>query len=102
MLITSTTNADSGKYTCVRSNDAGNVSGEAYLTVLGTTLHYNTSKYHFYGFCMISAYFGKSHIEINPLIRLLFDFNTCYHFLLHGNAHCLHIAAYKCIFCNLL
>lgn len=71
MLITSTTNADSGKYTCVRSNDAGNVSGEAYLTVLGTTLHYNTSKYHFYGFCMISADFGKSHIEINPLIRLL-------------------------------
>ncbi|CAB3242123.1 unnamed protein product [Arctia plantaginis] len=37
LLITSTTNADSGKYTCVRSNDAGNVSGEAYLTVLVRT-----------------------------------------------------------------
>lgn len=35
LLITSTTTADSGKYTCLRSNDAGNVSGEAYLTVLG-------------------------------------------------------------------
>lgn len=35
LLITSTTTADSGKYTCVRANDAGNVSGEAYLTVLG-------------------------------------------------------------------
>uniref|UniRef100_A0A2A4JBT0 Hemolin n=1 Tax=Heliothis virescens TaxID=7102 RepID=A0A2A4JBT0_HELVI len=37
LLITSTTTADSGKYTCVRSNDAGNVSGEAYLTVLVRT-----------------------------------------------------------------
>lgn len=36
LLITSTTTADSGKYTCIRANDAGNVSGEAYLTVLGT------------------------------------------------------------------
>ena len=35
LLITSTTTADGGKYTCVRANDAGNVSGEAYLTVLG-------------------------------------------------------------------
>lgn len=37
LLITSTTTADSGKYTCVRSNDAGNVTGEAYLTVLVRT-----------------------------------------------------------------
>ncbi|KAG6449472.1 hypothetical protein O3G_MSEX006098 [Manduca sexta] len=37
LLITSTTTADSGKYTCVRANDAGNVSGEAYLTVLVRT-----------------------------------------------------------------
>ncbi|KAI8435034.1 hypothetical protein MSG28_003463 [Choristoneura fumiferana] len=37
LLITSTTTADSGKYTCVRSNDAGSVSGEAYLTVLVRT-----------------------------------------------------------------
>lgn len=37
LLITSTTTADSGKYTCVRSNDAGSVSGEAYVTVLGKT-----------------------------------------------------------------
>lgn len=35
LLITGTTAADSGKYTCVRHNDAGNVSGEAYVTVLG-------------------------------------------------------------------
>ncbi|KAL0893857.1 hypothetical protein ABMA27_013972 [Loxostege sticticalis] len=37
LLITSTTTADTGKYTCVRSNDAGNVSGEAFLTVLVRT-----------------------------------------------------------------
>ncbi|XP_072943917.1 protein sidekick isoform X2 [Epargyreus clarus] len=37
LLITSTTTADSGKYTCIRANDAGNVSGEAYLTVLVRT-----------------------------------------------------------------
>ncbi|CAH0692396.1 unnamed protein product [Chilo suppressalis] len=37
LLITSTTIADTGKYTCVRANDAGNVSGEAYLTVLVRT-----------------------------------------------------------------
>lgn len=37
LLITSTTTADSGKYTCLRANDAGNVSGEAYLTVLVRT-----------------------------------------------------------------
>ncbi|XP_045445941.1 protein sidekick isoform X2 [Melitaea cinxia] len=37
LLITSTTTADSGKYTCIRANDAGNVSGEAYLTILVRT-----------------------------------------------------------------
>ncbi|XP_063378104.1 protein sidekick isoform X1 [Cydia fagiglandana] len=37
LLITSTTTADTGKYTCVRANDAGSVSGEAYLTVLVRT-----------------------------------------------------------------
>ncbi|XP_026329233.1 protein sidekick isoform X2 [Hyposmocoma kahamanoa] len=37
LLITGTTTADSGKYTCMRANDAGNVSGEAYLTVLVRT-----------------------------------------------------------------
>ncbi|XP_041977027.1 protein sidekick isoform X3 [Aricia agestis] len=37
LLITSTTTADSGKYTCVRANDAGNVTAEAYLTVLVRT-----------------------------------------------------------------
>ncbi|XP_059054428.1 protein sidekick [Achroia grisella] len=37
LLITGTTIVDSGKYTCLRSNDAGNVSGEAYLTVLVRT-----------------------------------------------------------------
>ncbi|XP_053624713.1 protein sidekick isoform X3 [Plodia interpunctella] len=37
LLITGTTTADNGKYTCVRSNDAGNVSGEAYLSVLVRT-----------------------------------------------------------------
>ncbi|CAG9783717.1 unnamed protein product [Diatraea saccharalis] len=37
LLITSTTIADTGKYTCVRANDAGIVSGEAYLTVLVRT-----------------------------------------------------------------
>ncbi|XP_050344863.1 protein sidekick isoform X1 [Nymphalis io] len=37
LLITATTTADSGKYTCIRTNDAGNVSGEAFLTVLVRT-----------------------------------------------------------------
>lgn len=37
ILITGTTTADSGKYTCLRANDAGHVSGEAYLTVLVRT-----------------------------------------------------------------
>ncbi|XP_045491212.1 protein sidekick isoform X2 [Colias croceus] len=37
LLITSTTTADTGKYTCNRANEAGNVSGEAYLTVLVRT-----------------------------------------------------------------
>lgn len=38
LLITSTTTADSGKYTCKRANEAGSVSGEAYLTVLGNLI----------------------------------------------------------------
>ncbi|XP_052737459.1 protein sidekick isoform X2 [Bicyclus anynana] len=37
LLITSTTSVDSGKYTCVRANDAGSVSGEAFLTILVRT-----------------------------------------------------------------
>ncbi|KAL4705138.1 hypothetical protein ACJJTC_018709 [Scirpophaga incertulas] len=37
LLITSTTTADTGKYTCLRTNDAGNVTGEAYLNVLVRT-----------------------------------------------------------------
>ncbi|XP_045518694.1 protein sidekick isoform X1 [Pieris brassicae] len=37
LLITSTTTADSGKYTCKRANEAGSVSGEAFLTVLVRT-----------------------------------------------------------------
>ncbi|CAG9096606.1 unnamed protein product [Plutella xylostella] len=37
LLVTSATAADSGKYSCVRANDAGRVSGEAYLTVLVRT-----------------------------------------------------------------
>lgn len=37
LLIISTTPADSGKYTCVRSNEAGTISGTAFLTVLVRT-----------------------------------------------------------------
>lgn len=40
LLITSTTTADTGKYTCIRANDAGHVSGEAFLTVLGNLKMY--------------------------------------------------------------
>lgn len=35
LLITSTTTADTGKYSCSRANDAGRVTGDGYLTVLG-------------------------------------------------------------------
>lgn len=36
LLISDVRETDAGKYKCVRANEAGTVSGEAYLTVMGT------------------------------------------------------------------
>lgn len=35
LLITSVRVEDAGKYTCIRSNEAGRVEASAYLSVLG-------------------------------------------------------------------
>lgn len=37
LLIGNVREADAGLYKCVRSNEAGTVTGEAFLTVLGKT-----------------------------------------------------------------
>lgn len=39
LLIAGTSIADTGKYKCVRANEAGQVQGEAYLTVMGMSRH---------------------------------------------------------------
>lgn len=36
LLISNVRKEDAGFYTCIRSNEAGSVEGEAYLTVMGT------------------------------------------------------------------
>ena len=38
LLIAGTSIADTGKYKCIRANEAGHVQGEAYLIVMGIFL----------------------------------------------------------------
>lgn len=35
LLIAAVKSSDSGKYTCIRANEAGSVSGSAFVTVIG-------------------------------------------------------------------
>lgn len=38
LLISNVRETDAGRYTCVRSNEAGSVNGKAYLNVMGMLL----------------------------------------------------------------
>lgn len=40
LLISNTRESDAGLYTCVRANEAGVVTGEAFLTVMGECLDF--------------------------------------------------------------
>lgn len=46
LVISNVNEADSGSYKCVRSNEAGSVSGEAFLGVLGKSLTYSLFSIH--------------------------------------------------------
>lgn len=83
-MITGTTTADGGKYTCMRANDAGNVSGEAYLTVLGLKLlNYKTYYQNFLSiinFIIANRYYVTLLViryilnsdYVNPLIKYIY------------------------------
>lgn len=39
MLLAAVKKSDAGMYTCIRANEAGQISGSAYLDVLGKYVH---------------------------------------------------------------
>lgn len=51
LLISNVRESDAGWYNCIRSNEAGSVTGQAYLGVMGMLI--NIIKYYYYWFHFI-------------------------------------------------